>query len=225
MSRMLRLIIGGVVLLVIVVLAWFLLLNPIRSDIASVETSIEDERTSLAAAQAQLAQADAAREEGAANRGRLLELAKMVPDAEQIPSLLLQIQDLADKSGIEFIAITPGDPIQSGDYDVVPLELEFTGTYFDLSDFVYRAEQMVAGPGRLLAVKNLDLQLAQETAEAGTGVAVSPELGVNMTMYAFQMASAQTSATGSTSSSTSSETTSGSSSEETTTTSTTGAGG
>jgi Tfp pilus assembly protein PilO len=191
MSRMLRLIIVGVVLLVIVVLAWFFLLNPLRSDIAAVETSIEDERTSLAAAQAQLGQAEATREEGAKNRGRLLELAKMVPEAEQIPSLLLQIQDLADQSGIDFIAVTPGDPVQSGDFDIVPLELEFTGTYFDLSDFVYRAEQMVAGPGRLLAVKNLDLQLAPETETSGAGVAVSPELSVNMTLYAFQMAGAE----------------------------------
>ncbi len=202
MSRMLRLIIVGVVLLIIVVLAWFFLLNPLRSDIAAVETTIEDERTSLAAAQAQLAQAEATREEGAKNRGRLLELAKMVPEAEQIPSLLLQIQDLADQSGIDFIAVTPGDPVQSGDFDIVPLELEFTGTYFDLSDFVYRAEQMVAGPGRLLAVKNLDLQLAPESEVSGSGVSVSPELAVNMTMYAFQMAGAgaagaQTPSTGS----------------------------
>ncbi len=193
MNRMLRLIIVGVVLLLIVVLAWFFLLNPLRSDIADVEASIETERSDLAAAQAQLAQAEATREEGARNRARLLELAKMVPGAPQIPSLLLQIQDLADQSGIDFIAVTPGDPLQSGDFDIVPLELEFTGTYFDLSDFVYRAEQMVAGPGRLLAVKNLDLQLVQETAESGAAsVAVSPDLNVNMTMYAFEMAGAGT---------------------------------
>jgi Tfp pilus assembly protein PilO len=229
MSRMLRLIILCVVLLLIVVLAWFFLLNPLRSDIADVEASIEAERSDLAAAQAQLAQAEATREEGAKNRGRLLELAKMVPEVEQIPSLLLQIQDLADQSGIEFIAVTPGDPVQSGDFDIVPLELEFTGTYFDLSDFIYRAEQMIAGPGRLLSVKNLDLQLAQESPESGaTSVAVSPDLNVNMTMYAFEMAGAetpraQTPSTGSAPSDSTSETAPDSGSGETTTS--TGSGG
>lgn len=202
-NRTLRLIIVGVVLLVIVVLAWFFLINPLRQDIASVEASIETERAALTAAQAELAQAEAIREEGEKNRGRLLELAKMVPEGEQIPSLLLQIQDLADQSGIAFIAITPGAPVQSGGFDIVPLALEFTGTYFDLSDFVYRAEQMVAGPGRLLAVKNLDLQLAAETEGSGSSAAVSPELAVNMALYAFQMAApaataAQAPATGAT---------------------------
>jgi type IV pilus assembly protein PilO len=226
MSRMLRLIIFGVVLLLIVVLAWFFLINPLRSDIADVDMSIEDERTALAAGQAQLAQAEATREEGAANRGLLLELAKMVPEEEQIPSLLLQIQDLADQSGIDFIAVTPGSPIQSDGFDIIPLELEFSGTYFDLSDFVYRAEQMVAGPGRLLAVKTLDLQLGQDSEQATGGAAVSPELDVNMTMYAFVMGGTTDTTppptTSSTSSGGSTETTQENGSEETTTTTTSG---
>ena len=57
MSRLLRLIVFGVLLLVIIILAWFFLINPLRSDIAATEASIEDERTALAASQAQLAQA------------------------------------------------------------------------------------------------------------------------------------------------------------------------
>ena len=222
MSRTLRLIIVGVVLVVIIILAWFFLISPLRSDIDAVEASIETERADLSAAQAQLAQAEAIREEGEKNRGMLLELAKMVPEGEQIPSLLLQIQDLADQSGIAFIAITPGDPIQSGDFDVIPLELEFTGTYFDLSDFVYRAEQMVAGPGRLLAVKNLDLQLAQDAGATGSGVDVSPLLAVNMTLYAFEMAAATEGTTTTTSSGGSTTTTTESGSGETTTSTTSG---
>jgi Tfp pilus assembly protein PilO len=222
MNRTLRLIIVGVVLVVIIVLAWFFLISPLRSDIDAVEASIETERASLSAAQAQLAQAEAIREEGEKNRGMLLELAKMVPEGEQIPSLLLQIQDLADQSGIAFIAITPGDPIQSGDFDIIPLELEFTGTYFDLSDFVYRAEQMVAGPGRLLAVKNLDLQLSQDAGATGSGADVSPLLTVGMTLYAFEMAGATEGATTTTLSGGSSTTTDETGSGGTTTSTTSG---
>jgi Tfp pilus assembly protein PilO len=127
------------------------------------------------------------------NQARLLELAKMVPDSEEIPSLLLQIQDLADQSGIEFISITPGEPVEAGAFRIIPLQLEFSGTYFDLSDFVYRAEQMAAGPGRLLAVKALALRLASEaTTESGADTSQSPVLGVSMTLYAFETAVAAT---------------------------------
>ncbi len=222
MSRALRFVLVGVALVVIVVLAWFFLISPLRSDIDAAEASIEAERTALTAGQAQLAQAEAIRQEGEKNRGMLLELAKMVPEGEQIPSLLLQIQDLADQSGIDFIAVTPGAPIQSGDFDTIPLELEFTGTYFDLSDFVYRAEQMVAGPGRLLAVKNLELQLSQESEATGSSADVSPELTVSMTLYAFEMAASTDAGTTSTTSGDSSTTTTESGSGETTTSTTNG---
>lgn len=188
MSRTVRMALIGVALIAIIALAWFFLLSPIREDIASTATQIEDARGSLAAAQAKLAQAEITRQEGKKNQSRLIELAKMVPADQEIPSLLVQIQDLAVQSGIEFMSITPGAPLEQVDYRVIPMSVEFTGTYFDLSDFIYRAEQMVAAPGRLLTIKNMNLELSQTTAgEAVTG-AVSPLLHVAMTMYAYDTA-------------------------------------
>jgi type IV pilus assembly protein PilO len=189
MSRRIRFVLVALVLVVIVAVCWFMVLSPLRADIATANASIEAERTKLAAAQAKLAQAETTRQEGKLNQARLLELAKMVPDSEEIPSLLLQIQELADQSGIEFISITPGEPVEAGAFQIIPLQLEFSGTYFDLSDFVYRAEQMAAGPGRLLAVKALALRLASEaTTESVSDTSQSPVLGVSMTLYAFETA-------------------------------------
>lgn len=191
MSRKIRFVLGIIALVIVIALCWFFLLSPLRADIAATEESIDAERTKLATAQAKLAQAEVTREEGKKNQARLLELAKMVPNSEEIPSLLIQIQDLADQSGIEFLTITPGDPLDSDGFRILPLVLEFSGTYFDLSDFVYRAEQMVAGPGRLLAVKQLGLDLGQTTGTgASRGTSASPELRVSMTLYAFETDSA-----------------------------------
>lgn len=190
MSRRLRMILLAVGLLVVVVLCWFFLLSPLREDIAETDRAIEAEQTRLAAAQAKLAQAETTRLEGQKNRALLLELSKMVPQTPEVPSLMLQIQDLADQAGINFIAITPGEPSSEEGFDIVPLTLEFAGTFFDVSDFIYRAEQMVAGPGRLLAVKSLQLRPGNSSAEATTLSQVSPTLAVSMIMYAFTMAPA-----------------------------------
>lgn len=189
MSRRLRLIALALGLVVVVVLCWFLLLSPLRESIAETNRAVSVEQTRLAAAQAKLAQAESTRIEGKKNRALMLQLSKMVPQSPEVPSLLLQIQDLADQAGIDFIAITPGDPSSADGFEIVPLQLEFVGTYFDLSDFIYRTEQMVAGPGRLLAVKSIQLDLGGSTAEATTLSNISPPLGVSMTMYAFTMAS------------------------------------
>jgi Tfp pilus assembly protein PilO len=79
------------------------------------------------------------------------------------------------------MTISPGQPTASGLYQTVPLALQFTGTFFDLNDFIYRAEQMAAGPGRILTVKTLSLALVGEDIAKA-----SPRLTVGLTLYAFQ---------------------------------------
>ena len=185
MSRRVRYVLLGLGLLVFVVVVWFLVLNPIRGNISATDAAIADQKTTFALAQNQLKEAESTKEEGKLNQARLLELSKMVPTDQELPSLLLQLQDLADQSGIDFIAITPGDPSAAGtgDYQLLPLDLTFAGTFFDVSDFIYRAEQMVAGPGRLLAIKSVGLVLLDTSAGAGK----SPKLTATLSLYAFMM--------------------------------------
>ena len=181
MSRRNIYILGGLLLLIIVLGYWFLVLSPLRTNIADVDVQIEDQRMQLTQNQAQLAILERTKLDAQRNEARLIELAKMMPQRTELPSLLLQIQDLATESGIDFMTISPGAPTDSGLYQTVPLALTFTGTFFDLNDFIYRAEQMAAGPGRILTVKTLSLALvADDIAKP------SPRLTVGLTLYAFQ---------------------------------------
>ena len=191
MSRKMRLLLGAVVLVAIIAVAWMFVISPVRSNIASTDSAISEQQNKLSQAQEKLAAAQTTRAEGKKNQARLLELAKMVPADIQVPSLLVQIQDLADQSGIDFISVTPGQGTDSQGFKIIPLQLQFSGTYFDLSDFAYRVEQLVAGPGRLLAVKSMSLKMA--TAESSSGGSTSsktgssPALTGTMTLYAFSM--------------------------------------
>ncbi len=185
MSRKIRMILMSLGLVVFAVVVWFFVLSPIRADIAETEKSMDQQHKLLLEANSVLQQANTTKAEGKRNQARLLELAKMMPASDELPSLLLQIQDLADQSGIDFISITPGEPteVEGVEFMIVPLDLMFTGTFFDLSDFVYRAEQMVAGPGRLLAVKTMSLGLAN--ANQAMASSVSPDLDVSLSLLAF----------------------------------------
>lgn len=192
MTRKMRILLSAVALVAIIAMAWLFLISPLRADIADTKTSIAEETTRLAAAQTELAQAETTRAEGQKNEARLLELAKMVPQASQVPSLLVQIQDLADQSGIDFLSMSPGDATEADGFQIIPLQLQFTGSYFNLSDFAYRVEQLVAGPGRLLTVKSISLVLGNADTTATTlkssGAATkTPALTVSMTLYAFCM--------------------------------------
>ena len=165
-----------------VVAYWFLLFSPLQKDINEYEGRVEAERQQLTVLQAKLAQLSQMRDESARNEARLLELAKMVPVSAELPSLILQIQDLAAEAGIDFMTITPGEAAPAVGFQVIPLQVQFTGSFFDVNDFIYRAEQLAAAPGRLLAVENVSLSLAG----AATSTKVSPKLQATMTVNAFE---------------------------------------
>jgi Tfp pilus assembly protein PilO len=186
MSRRIKLALIAVGILAIALAVFFLLLNPMRGDIDELRSSIDDEDMKIMAATQELARAEQTQREGRRNQGRLLELAKMIPSEPEVPSLILQIQDLADKAGIDWIQVSPSQPsfIEGLGYGTLSLSLDFSGTFYDVSDFIYRAEQMVAGPGRLLAVR--DVTLSPVTAGGGSSTNLS--LDVRMSIWAFVMA-------------------------------------
>ncbi len=187
MSRRFRLILIAVIIVAVAVAAFFLLINPIRGEITSLQSQIDEQDALIAAAEREVAKAPEIQKQGRANEARLIELSKMIPDAAEVPSLIIQIQDLADKSGIEFTQVTPGRPTggEGAEYLTLPLALNFSGNFYDVNDFIYRAEQMVAGPGRLLMVKDVSL-----TPGEGSGSG-SPVLNVQLTLLAFVMATAE----------------------------------
>ena len=180
MNQRMRLILGGVGIVAVALVAFFLLINPIRGDIADLRVQIDDEKAKITRAEQELKVAESTRSEGRRNQAKLLELAKMIPSTSEVPSLILQVQDLADKAGITWMQVTPSEPrVTEGlPYQTISLSLNFKGSFYDVSDFIYRAEQMVAGPGRLLAVK--DLALSPETVKGSSVI-----LAVRMTLYAF----------------------------------------
>jgi Tfp pilus assembly protein PilO len=177
---------SGLGLIALVAGFWFLLLSPIMDSIEQTEQQIEVENQALLVAQTKLAQLEQFRVQAKRNESRLLELAKMVPIEEEIPSLILQIQDLAAESGIDFLTISPST--ESGasaggavaGFNSVTLQLSMAGHFFDINDFLYRAEQMASGPGRLLRVASVGLSKSQD-ARAGR----SPKLDANIVLNAY----------------------------------------
>lgn len=182
MSRRAIFIIVALGLVAAIVAYWFLLFSPLQKDISEYEGRVEAENQQLMVLQAKLAQLSQMKDEAARNEARLLELAKMVPVSAELPSLILQIQDLAAEAGIDFMTITPGEAAPAAGFQVIPLQVQFTGSFFDVNDFIYRAEQLAAAPGRLLAVENVSLSLAA----AATSTKVSPKLMATMTVNAFE---------------------------------------
>jgi Tfp pilus assembly protein PilO len=97
----------GILLVVAAAIAfWTLALSPKRSEAEKLNTQIETLDASVASARSELAQATAARRTFPTAYHRLVELGQAVPATDETPSLLVELELLAVKSGVSFQTIT-----------------------------------------------------------------------------------------------------------------------
>ncbi len=122
----------------------------------------------------------------------LFKLTKAMPDNADMPDILLELSRVAHDTGIQFQSITPQAATLLSGYQVVPIDLIFQGSYYDLADFVYRLRNLVtvhdgrlAATGRLFSVDSIDFSEGQQK---------FPQILATLTVDAFVYGSA--SATG-----------------------------
>jgi Tfp pilus assembly protein PilO len=93
---------------------WFLVLAPKREQAASAEQSAAKQEQRAEAARTQLAEANRAETDFTSDYGEIVRLGKAVPASVDMPSLLVQLDEAAEGTGIRFTTIATGDRTTSG---------------------------------------------------------------------------------------------------------------
>jgi len=180
-------IITAVVAVVLVVAWYFLLFSPKQRELGDLDQQVQSAQSALTAAQAEVAQLEAYKKTAPQSRAEIVRLGKMLPAAEGMPGLIIELTKTAEASGVDVTsiargAITPGNP-----FGIQQVTLQVSGRYFDVEDFLYRLEEFVAFrnasfrvTGRLLQVINLQMTPAT-TSAAGS----SPQLTVSVGLNAY----------------------------------------
>jgi Tfp pilus assembly protein PilO len=186
MSRTNRMIIGLVATAALVAAYWFLLLGPKRDEAVQLQTNITTKQAEIASVKAQIAVYETARTTYQANYATIARLGKAVPADDDVRSLMVQLEDAAVRSGVDFRLIDvgkgaaapsgagqttptgpviPGASVGTAGFSSLPFNFSFEGTYFELSEFFTRLERMVDVnntkldvTGRLLLLQNITLQ-------------------------------------------------------------------
>jgi type IV pilus assembly protein PilO len=186
------LIIGGDLLLLL--MGWFFLIGPQRSTAASIVNA-------TAAAEVQLADAKkpvtivkpAAVQQPQIRTADLYSLARAMPSNEDMPDLLLQLDQVARDAGVKLTSISPGPvtPDPSGAFSTVAISLAFSGDFYSLTDVLYRLRSLVtvhAGSlqtsGRLFSIGSVGLT------PTGAGAQLDATVTVNAYIYGLTPAAA-----------------------------------
>jgi type IV pilus assembly protein PilO len=161
------LILGLLVIVLLVVGYYFLLLSPLLNTLDARAQERSDKEAQLANLQQEVAQLEAIKRNAPETERQLLELSKRIPTQPEIPTLVVQIEEVAKAAGVTQLSIepgTPGPPPGGGDFSVVPITMSFEGTYEELQDFLLRTRNLA----RLVTVNGV----TYEEVESTTGTTV-----------------------------------------------------
>ncbi len=149
------LILGILGIVIIVVGFYFLLLSPLLGRLDEQAQARESKQAQLEQVQQEVAELEEVKSNSPEIERQLLELSKRVPTQPQIPTLVVQIQEVANASGVTQLSVEPGDagpPAGGGDYQVIPVTMRFDGTYDEMQDFLLRTRNLA----RLVTVTKVD---------------------------------------------------------------------
>jgi type IV pilus assembly protein PilO len=145
-------------------------LRPLLNNLDERAQERTDKQAQLANLQQQVAELEAVRQNAPEIERQLLELSKRIPTQPEIPTLVVQIEEIADAAGVTQLSIEPGDvepPPGGGDFSVVPVTMSFTGTYEQMQDFLLRTRNLA----RLVTVRSVTYCRTQPL---GAGEAACP---------------------------------------------------
>jgi Tfp pilus assembly protein PilO len=100
-----QLVLAGLAVVGIAVGFWLLILGPKRDDASKAADQVDQLKSSLSDAQQEVAAGEKARRSFGVDYRRLVVLGKAVPADDEQASLLVQLQDQASRSGVEFQSI------------------------------------------------------------------------------------------------------------------------
>ena len=169
MTRRDRLVIVIVAVVAAIAASWLLLVSPKRDQAAKLGTKVASAQQELDTARAELAQNAAASKQYASNYAALVRLGEAVPASDDIPSLIIQLQNAADGARVNFQSLqsggagstgatstaapAPGTAATSASAAPEQFSFTFSGSYFQLSNFFNKVQHFVTPNGNGVQVK------------------------------------------------------------------------
>jgi hypothetical protein len=180
-----RLLLGVVGAAVVLAAYWFLILSPKRGEAAQLAAEVEAKGASIQQIEVTAGQYAKERDSYKANYTTLVRLGKAVPGDDDLRSLMIQLDDAATRSGVDFRDISVGGgtaaqptvntggpapapgavSVGTGGFSAMPFKFTFTGRFANLGGFFSRLEHFVTVQedkvrvtGRLMRIESISLE-------------------------------------------------------------------
>lgn len=157
---------------------WYLLYDPKLEEEDQIVAETAELETQEAQMRAEIAELERVRDNEMAVRAELARMEEHIPDGVAQPTALAELQDAADRAGVEIETLSFGEPVaveegpSTGDEETtlaeVTVAMTVEGGYFQLVDLLRRVE--VDAPRAVLVDS---VAVAEETEEGFPGLSTS----------------------------------------------------
>jgi len=162
----------AIAVLIVAVAGYMALIRPkqaeaqrLEEETAALQVEVDQER----ARQKQFAAEIGSTEEIKVRVADLVRLAKAMPEENDVAGILVELDAISAGAGVEFLSISPQEPLDSGGFVRQPIQLTFSGSYFDLSELLYELRNLVRvregnlqASGRLFTLDQFDIHEASD---------------------------------------------------------------
>jgi outer membrane murein-binding lipoprotein Lpp len=185
MTRNNKLVLGVVLAAAALAAYWMLILSPKRAEATDLAKQVTEKESQVAQIEQQVATYAAQRKAYKVNYTTLVRLGKAVPGDDDVRSLMVQLDDAAKRTGVDFrdievsggssagaptVSAAAGQPAPPGatpiaaGFAAMPFKFTFDGRFNDLGGFFAKLERFVTVQeneirvtGRLMRIESIDL--------------------------------------------------------------------
>ena len=117
----------------------------------------------------------------AVTEAELLKIGTQMPDSPQLPALIMELQDIANTSGVKVSSLSPGQPTiaAGGQYTEISMSEAVTAEWDDLLDYLKRVDRST----RLLRVTSVSITPPASTNDTSTAAVTALTVSVTMKAY------------------------------------------
>jgi Tfp pilus assembly protein PilO len=170
----------GLAVVIVAAIAFMVVIRPKRAEAGRLDEQIAEMQMKVSAAQL----ASRPQQQASAIKvADVFEVTKAMPDTDDMPGIILDLNSVAEATGIKFVSIQPSAATPKTGYTAIGITLTFEGNYFDLTDFLFRLRNLVtvrdgrlSSSGRLFTLDTLSMK------ESETGF---PNISANLTVSAY----------------------------------------
>lgn len=136
-----RLVIAIVAGALVCLLFYAFAIRPRQGELGDVRAQVDTENARTSQLQGQLAQLEALQQDAPKLEAQLSKIRELVPQDNEIPNFIFQVQEAANAAGVDFVEITPElpkQPPEGAPLAEVRATIGASGGYFAVQDFIRR---------------------------------------------------------------------------------------